>query len=249
MLNKNILCFIYNKVGIECLRFLIQKFEHDFYTVVFHDKCSNEVEEFKKYSNVCFIPLNSFVVDKFKNRNFDWLLSLCCGYIFPCHFLSNFEHTLNIHPGYLPFCKGNDPAVWTIQKQCKAGVTLHVISEVIDGGSIWAQEEFEYDLCIKGKELTSKLHDFSIYVFKKYWERIRNLEIQPVVQSLLNKTEKTHTRSDFIADTYINGESIMKVKDFILKVNSHDFYPKYTAICTLNNKKYGITLNLEEINE
>lgn len=246
MLCQKIMCFVYNKVGVGCLKFLVNNFSSDHYTVVFHNKCENEINDFKNLKNVSCIPLEKFLVDNFENCNFDWLLSLCCGYIFPNQFLKHFQHTLNIHPGYLPLCRGNDPAAWTIRYHFKAGVSLHCISPTLDGGDIWVREELPYPISIKAKKLHIQLHDLCIQVFCKYWKRIRNLEIVPLSQNY-SKNNVAFTRKMFLQDTIIHEDEIMSVKDFILRVNSHDFSPNYTAICKLDNKKYKITLNLEEI--
>ncbi len=245
---KKIFCVIDKHVGFECLKFLINNFARDSYTIVIGGNSPSETYDLLLLNSIKYIKIQDFNPENFQNTHFDWLLNLWGNIIFKKEFLNCFEHTLNIHPSYLPYCRGSDPIVWTIQNQCICGVTLHCISQDVDCGDIWYQQELKLGPIIKGKDLYSTLIELSITTFKEQWGNIRNLVISPVRQPNLDNGI-IHKRRMLLADRLIDAEDTMKVKDFILKVNSHDFYPKYTAICTLNNKKYGITLNLEEINE
>ena len=152
------------------------------------------------------------------------------------------------YPSYLPYCRGSDPAVWTIRCEFPAGVTLHCISDKVDEGAIWAQKQLPCKFAEKGKFLYEKLLHQCVEIFKEKWEDIRNLKISPRAQVNIPKS-RTNLRKNLFIDRVLKNSDTMTVKDFILRINAHDFSPDYTAICDLEGEKYKITLNLEEIHE
>ena len=60
---------------------------------------------------------------------------------------------MNIHGGYLPFCKGKNPNAWAIMDSVKSGVTLHKIDEQIDEGKLIAQVEVPMSPDMTAKDL------------------------------------------------------------------------------------------------
>lgn len=69
-------------------------------------------------------------------------ISCYFGYIFTKEHIALMSGgILNLHGAYLPWCKGKNPNAWTIVDKVKAGVTLHLVSEVVDAGPIIAQIE------------------------------------------------------------------------------------------------------------
>ena len=43
---------------------------------------------------------------------------------------------INIHPSYLPFCRGKDPNYWALRDDLKFGVSIHKVTPGIDDGPI-----------------------------------------------------------------------------------------------------------------
>lgn len=74
---------------------------------------------------------------------------------------------INIHPGLLPMYRGTYAYFWKlVNKEKKAGVTIHFVTRAVDKGKILAQKSFEIakgdtvvDLLGKGAKLGSKLLD------------------------------------------------------------------------------------------
>ncbi len=66
---------------------------------------------------------------------------------------------INIHPALLPSFKGAHGIQDAFDYGCKVfGVTIHYVSEVLDGGKIIAQKAIEYD-GNSLEELESKIHE------------------------------------------------------------------------------------------
>jgi len=52
---------------------------------------------------------------------------------------------VNVHPGYLPDVKGNNPYIWAIYKDMPCGVTTHFINSGVDTGPIIYKERLNCD--------------------------------------------------------------------------------------------------------
>lgn len=83
------------------------------------------------------------------------LLSVHWNKIFKSTFLSKYSHAYNLHPGYLPWCRGIHSAFWALWTDAPAGATLHLITEEVDAGAIVDQEQVSYDGATTLHELTA----------------------------------------------------------------------------------------------
>lgn len=231
-----IVVFATKQVGLETIKCLNKKYHFDLVTT----KEEKEIIEYanQKKLNVSFYE-DGFVLSK----NYDWLLNLWSPFILSENILKKAKHHLNIHPSLSPCCLGNDNAAWTIRNREKAGVSLLEMAKKVDEADIWLQEEVKYTYPIKGQELHKKLLDKSINIFCKNFDDILNLKIKPKKLDV-NKIIK-YKRADTEKDKIINPTK--EIEEFINKVLAHDFAPKYTAFVYVDNKKYKVTLNLEEI--
>jgi methionyl-tRNA formyltransferase len=229
---KNII-FLSKSTGLECLKFHLEKFKEDINYIVV---CNPDKEVIKKFlcnNGVEYCDIEDFSVKNIENIKFDWLLNLWGGYIFKKDILSLVNHSLNIHPSYLPYGRGRDPVVWAIRDEAPAGVTLHEINEEVDGGDIWFQEEVPYSLPIMGGKLYENVVSTCISVFKKNWPKIRNLNFKKNPQNAINFV--TRKRKDLIQDRVINYEYLtVEQKDLFLKILAHDFGESYSSILNIN---------------
>jgi len=75
------------------------------------------------------------------------LISYCCDHIFKAPLLGSDIRLLNIHPSSLPEYRGVDPLVEQLADGVDRGsLTLHEITDEIDGGPILHVEDFEYSV-------------------------------------------------------------------------------------------------------
>ncbi len=81
---------------------------------------------------------------------------------------------INLHPGYLPFNRGQYPNVWSIVDRTPAGVTLHHIDEGVDTGDIIAQQRVDVNPSDTGETLYRKLERTGVELFKETWPLIRS---------------------------------------------------------------------------
>ena len=100
------------------------------------------VTNFLKKKKIKFIKkdiknfLNNMQVD-----SYDWLLNIWSPLIYKIKILKKIKKNLNLHPSYLPFAKGKDPYVWSVEKQFPIGVTIHEMNNKIDYGKVFVQKK------------------------------------------------------------------------------------------------------------
>ena len=87
-----------------------------------------------------FVDLkNSADVEKIIS-NFDLIISLNCGQIFPDKLVNNIK-CINIHPGYNPDTRGCYSEIFAIMYGTKIGATIHEMDSRLDHGPVIAREE------------------------------------------------------------------------------------------------------------
>lgn len=79
---------------------------------------------------------------------------------------------INLHPSYLPFNRGAHPNVWSIVEGTPAGVSLHHVSEHMDGGDLIAQRRVPAEPVDTGETLYRRLEREAVALFRDWWPRI-----------------------------------------------------------------------------
>lgn len=83
------------------------------------------------------------------------------------------QPTVNFHPGYLPFNKGMYPHVWPVFDGSQAGVTIHYITDVVDGGPIIGQKKLKVKFDMTAGEFEKITQDEIFNLFIKVWPKIK----------------------------------------------------------------------------
>lgn len=91
---------------------------------------------------------------------------------------------INFHPGYLPYNRGKHYNFWAIVEEAPFGVTIHMVDEGIDTGSILAQKKIAYDWEDTGETLYLKAQGEMFDLFYKTYPDIRESKLKPIVQDL-----------------------------------------------------------------
>lgn len=243
------LVFTSKWVGARCVEYMLDTFPEDNYTIIVCEPGTDVIAEMLDRRGLPYMRLSEDalrVIRNMKEGHYDWLLNLWGGYIFKDDTLTRARHTLNIHPAYLPYCRGRDPIVWAIRRGFPAGVTLHAITQGIDEGPIWYREEVPYELPIRGGDLYSLVVERSWKAFCEQWAKLRGGHVIATAQSV---SEDMHTfrRSDLLMDQCIDIDSETTARDVILRLLAHDFSPGYSSQITIGGKIYNATLSLSPV--
>ncbi len=245
-----ILVFISKNTGHKCLQHLISNHLKDDYLFIVSDPDKKLIIQTLKHHSLKYLELSEETIEKLRNEStkYDWLLNLWGGYIFRSDILSLADNSLNIHPSFLPYGRGRDPVVWAIYNEDPAGVSLHKITEGVDEGPIFYQEEVSYEFPIKGSELYEIIEKRCWEIFHEKWPKIKKGELEPFKQdSTLIKD--TNIRKDLLENRTIFLEEKIYNNNFINKVLAYDFGEKFFLILSKNKKKYSIRLVIEELDE
>ena len=243
---KKIILFANKNIGYELSKYLFKNFKNDNYILYTKKNNLKIIDLCKKYQVLCKIINKNNIIDLKKNnfKSYNWLINLWSDYIFDKDILKLFENTINIHPSFLPYCKGSDPIVWTIINEFQAGVTLHSINTKVDSGKIYCQKKIKSNFPIKGKDLYSSVFNESVFFFKQNWEKIRNGKFKNLNN---NSPKKIYKRNELIKNQTIDINEDIKIKKFILKALAYDFNDDFKLKIKYKNKEYFLSLNLEKI--
>ncbi|MDC0240415.1 formyltransferase family protein [Candidatus Pelagibacter sp.] len=235
------------KVALSILKYFFKEHRRDkeniFVCVSDGDK---DICNFLKKKKINFTNKNikSFLKD-LKTDKYKWLLNIWCPIIHKKEILQKFKNNLNIHPSYLPFAKGKDPYVWSVQKQYPLGVTIHEMNEKIDSGKFFIQKKIYLDFPYTGGDVFDCSLKECIELFKNNWKKIRENKIK---KKELKKTKtKTFKRGDLVNRNLLDldKKNNSNIKKFIYTILSQDF--KFNKLqLKINNYIYDASLNLKK---
>lgn len=246
VIKMKILIFTAKDIGLNCINYLLEHFSGDEYTfVVCEPEADRIISELHKKDCVAF-RLGEESLNKIREKPvkyYDWLLNLWGGHIFKEDILSRVKQSLNIHPAYLPYCRGRDPVVWALRHEYPAGVTLHSINSGVDEGDIWYQEQIPYEFPCTGGELYKIVTERSWKAFCENWSEIRDNRIVPAPQPT-GDSIKTFRRNELHQDRRINADEDPIARSFVQRLLAHDFGEGYQAELVFNGKLYAAHLHL-----
>ncbi len=91
---------------------------------------------------------------------------------------------INTHPSLLPYNRGKHYNFWALVEQCPFGVSLHVVDQGIDCGSVVAQSSIDYTWEDTGETLYDKATTEMKALFEKSYPSLRSLTFTSAVQDL-----------------------------------------------------------------
>jgi methionyl-tRNA formyltransferase len=155
------------------------------------------------------------------------LLSINFGYLFNNRDLALFRDAWNLHIGYLPWNRGSNPNVWSIIEGTPAGVTLHRISEKLDGGEILKAERVDVFSWDTGYTLYFRLVSKSEEMIQYIADLLHGRE--SLKSFLPDSPGSFHCLRDFEEAKLINLDSVDSFKGFIDRVRALTFPPYKNA--------------------
>lgn len=119
---------------------------------------------------------------------------------------------INLHPSALPYNRGNWPEFWSIVNRTPAGVSLYIMDEGIDTGSIICQKLVEVFPEDTGETLYKRIENEGIKLVQKFWKEIMSGSLPPKKQEVITKI---NTNADFNAIIRIDADRYYKAIDLI----------------------------------
>ena len=193
-----------------------------------------------KKNKITFIlieKIDTTLIDKIKNKNYDILVS--AG--FPLIFTEKLIHsskfgTINLHAGKLPNYRGGSPLNWQIiNGEKKIGISIIKMCKELDAGNIYSSKTFR----LTKKDNIKTVHDKANLFFPKMTIETINkiyLGIQSVPQKKVGvKTYKQRSEDDGLIDwDKLNATEVFNFVRAVTKPYPGAFY------FSKNNKKIKI---------
>lgn len=249
--HKKILVFTAKWIGLKCIEHLLTAFPQDEYVFVVMEPDAALITAYLDEQSQSWHVLSpetlSTLHQQYADGHFDFLLNLWGGHILKADTLAKAHRSLNIHPAYLPYCRGRDPVVWAVRHGWPAGVTLHQISAGVDEGPIIHREEVPYAFPITGGALYEQVATRAWQVFCEQWPRLRAEAWSPIEQPAL-QDNRTFRRDDLLRDRLLDTHAQPEALDLIRRLLAHDF-GDYTAILQHKGKRYSLHCTLQELPE
>lgn len=242
-----ILVFASKSVGFEALEFLVDRREPIARVIVGSSKdlpiidlCKGAKCDFEVFSGTtCPDLLKS-------GRRFDWLLNLWCPHILKDDVLALAARRANLHPGLVPYSRGNDCAAWIIRKREPAGVSILEMNAGVDEGDVYAQRTLDVPFPTRGRILHDNLQKAVVNLFREAWPDMAAGKLSPTPQP---NGGSYHRRRDTNADRLRKADDVGSLGETIDWMLAHDFGPGTTAEVIRDGRRYKLSLNIEEIAE
>ena len=141
------------------------------------------------------------ILRRLAERDAPWLLSVYFGHVVDAELLSAAGgRAVNLHPSLLPWNRGVHTNVWPIIERTPAGVSLHVMSRVVDSGAILAQTEVSVEPDDTAATLYARLESAALELLSSAWPAEVLAKWPGAEQTVIGTT---HRLRDFAAlETY-----------------------------------------------
>lgn len=152
---------------------------------------------------------------------------------------------LNFHPSLLPYCRGKDPNFWAIVEGKSFGVTIHWVSERIDGGDIAFQAEIPVSWEDTGETLYKKAQQRIIDLFIENYPRIKSGDIPRIPQSDADAT--FHRRSELDEVSRIDLDRTYTARQLLNLLRARTFPPYPGCWFEADGHRYQVRVSIEKV--
>jgi len=189
----------------------------------------NRILLYIKSCDIDVIVINTRItVEYIKSNVFDLIISYRYRYIIRKEIIMLGIPIINLHISYLPWNRGADPNLWSFIDNTKKGITIHLIDENIDTGSILYQKELFIDkqdckndeidnISILEETLESTYNILNTEIqnlFIENFDNIINKNYIPITQNINEGTyHKAIDKKQIIDKILMNNGWQIKIKD------------------------------------
>jgi methionyl-tRNA formyltransferase len=175
---------------------------------------------------------------------FEWLLDLWSPHILSKEILSLARYRANLHPSLVPHARGADSTAWCIRKDLPVGVSILEMTEIVDGGGLYAQKQLEVEFPVSGRQLHERLQDEMIEFFKLVWPDMLAGRIMPRPQPAGGSH---HRRTETNEDRKQRADAVMTLSEAVRWMLAHDFHPGTTAELEQDGQRFKLQLTVTKI--
>jgi methionyl-tRNA formyltransferase len=253
--SKSVVLFCNNLVGFQTLTWL-ENAGYDISMVVTH--CQKSSYYYKKIVKFCddkslsrfeYKPESSeLLVNALKAISPDVGLSSYFGYILKPQHLSLFpQGIVNVHGGYLPWCRGKNPNAWAIVENVQAGATLHIIDQEVDRGLLLCQEGFEISPDMTAKDVYVRIEQLAFELIVKKFPKYLSGQLKPV--QFCDEIGSHHTAKELNFLKTIKLDEPTTTREILKKLRAATFPPFLGPVFEEDGIKYQINISIDRVLE
>lgn len=242
----NIIFFVDNDVGLECISFVTLNYVDDIKYIVVTNKSS---VVYKYLLDIKFNPLKILFIENILDNNFssiDYIFLLWWPYIISEKIIDLATYgVINTHPSLLPYNRGKNYNFWNLVEDTPFGVTLHFVDIRIDAGDIIFQKTIQKTWECTGKTLYKKAKFEMIQLFKESYKRILNHEYSRKTQDLSKGSYHNSNELEKASEIFLDKE--YKAKELLNLLRARTFTPYNGCYFYDEDKKYEIQINIKRV--
>lgn len=229
--------------GNEILKIFNKKYKKNLLMVIV--KNNRKLFSKIKFKNKLFIG-NNTLYNKIKYLKFDiGLIAWWPDILNPKEIKLASKFFINIHPGYLPYCKGKNANFWALLKKQTYGVTIHKINNKIDDGDILFRKEIKKNWIDTGETLLTKAKKIAPNLLKNNISKIINNKFKLIK----NTGGSIHYSKQFFKIQKLNLKTKYKLEYLLNLLRAKKFTGYNNCYFIDNNKKYYIDIKIKEKHE
>lgn len=240
-----ILIFAGKRVGAALLSYLISRREPIGY-VVAASAADQSIQSQCEQHGIPWSNFNGLDIGAVRSvaEPYEWLLDLWSPHILSKDILSLARHRANLHPSLVPHARGADSTAWCIRKDLPVGVSILEMTEVVDGGGLYAQKQLQVPFPMSGKELHERIQDEMIQFFRQAWPEMLAGRITARPQP---EGGSYHRRKQTNEDRKQAADAVMTLGEAVRWMLAHDFHPGTTAELEQDGQRFKLQLTVTKI--
>lgn len=249
---RRIVLCLDNRVGYECLQYLLTEARVEVCAVVVHPAQTALFS--KEISKACAdanIPMIEFQQARAHFEELiapiapDYLACFYFDYVLDDRFLNlPSVDTINVHPGFLPYNKGFYYYVWSVLDGTPAGVSVHRMNSVADAGDLYAQAQVQVTPQDTGDTLYRKHEDAAVALFRATLPTILDGSYRGHVQRNPGTRHKLSEMRDLLK---LDPDERMRTRDLIDRLRVCTVPGKSGCTIELDGGTYQVELSLKAV--
>ncbi|PSG98657.1 MAG: formyl transferase [Nanohaloarchaea archaeon SW_7_43_1] len=147
---------------------------------------------------------------------------------------------VNLHPSFLPHNRGSHPNIWSIIEDTPAGVSIHYMTEEIDGGPIIDRKEVRVEPSDTAGKLYDRLQNEMFELFKENWSDIK----EGVKGEEQTGSTTTHYERELGEISELDLDEKVEVGEFLKKLRGLTWKPYKNAYFEKYGEKYFVEVEI-----
>jgi methionyl-tRNA formyltransferase len=245
--------FASNKVGYETVAFLVQQ-QAEIAALVLDSSDTGSYNErildtVRDLGDTLFFS-NDFVsettLDSLRRKRLDLIILAWWPYIIKDPLIKlPAIGCLNFHPSYLPYNRGKHYNFWTIVEDSPFGVTIHWVTNKVDGGDIAFQKLVEKSWQDTGETLYHKAQSAIVSLFQEKFQRIQNGDVPRIPQDQNMGTQ--HKAKELHEASHIDVDKSYSARDLLNILRARTFPPHPGAWFEDAGERYEVQVRITKV--